>query len=373
MASTRIIERESEIVAFIEDYISQGQSVKKPLLVQFQQGTCRLEIRYDLILKYGKLMHCIDTVTIKGTRYSMDGKTRTVEGISDHPDVYSNYLLPSGFDPATPPTFLLDSCAGGDSSILTPQFLVEVVQNLRIPCVYFAPTRWVEPNNGQGTSQKPDLSGFDEVWYVPTVTGWLMDMNSDEELPNKKRALRTGYGGLFFKSFKWDDELLGMIVSKSKARGFELVLGFAESIKDRDSFDSLVPGDFLKSAEPTVTLALEGLMSYFTNLLIARQIQIIAPEDVIFDFESKKWWFCGNRYINAVVKEAFPQYLKNSEFDWLFDLSKPVPEDIIKETKQIIEDYKAKYGSVSYRKDEAVKNSSPRAILEQMWKKNSGK
>ena len=129
-------------------------------------------------------------------------------------------------------------------------------------------------------------------------------------------------------------------------------------IKNKESFRDLVPRDYSEPYEPAVCYVLEEMMGFFTDLFIARQFQEIAPECLGYHVDKMQnhnddWWMCGNPAVNLMAYKAFIAFLSTTEFAWIFNLDAPVPSEILQETNRMIAEYKAKYGSVSYKRDVA--------------------
>ena len=215
MKNLPIIERESEIIALIDSYIAKGRAVKKPLLIKLNQGWGRDQIRQYLKTKYDKSILDVSGHPLR------QGKA------SDYPELVNTFLPPAGFDPTNPPLFFFFSLPAG--LIWNPLYVCECVSRYSIPFVYLAPTGWLGDNSKP--TAEPDLSGFESVEYYPTIKGWLTDMKSDEELPLKKRLLSSNLKE-FVRYDRWDDDLITMIGGQLKLQRFELLLNFAESIKN---------------------------------------------------------------------------------------------------------------------------------------------
>ena len=351
MKNQPIIERESEILALIDSYIAQGNAVRKPLLIKLNDNWYRVEIIQYLTTKYDKSLLACAGHPLRGYEHFVN-ENGEKEKVADHPELLNSFLPPAGFDPANPPILFL-SRNYGDDSVWNLEYTCDCVARYSIPFVYLAPSRW-RGENGAVVSE-PELSGFDYVEYYPTIKGWLMDMKSKEDLPNKKRVLNESPYE-FIKYGLLDDELIYSIEGQLKARRFELLLDFAESINNKVSFEDLDPRFFGETCEPGICNTLEMLMGFFTDLFIARQFQIIAPEYLLVDFSATgemnggRWWMCGHPNINAIA-EAFSDFLANTEFAWMFNLDAPVPSEVLQETNRIIDEYKIKYGSVSYYRD----------------------
>lgn len=328
------IEKESEILELIDTYIAQGHEVKKPLLIKLNGDFGRTEIKHYLGTKYNESI--LELPHIQKKFFNENGE----------------FLSPKWFDLGNPPILFLSPNTASNDYLLNPLYACECVARYSIPFVYLAPSIWYGDNDVPAS--EPDLSGFDCVEYYPTINGWLMDMKSEDELPNKKRVLKSSEHHDFIKSELWDEELLCLISEQLRARLFELLLGFAESIKNNASFEDLVPNDY-SEPEPAVCYLLEKLMGRFTSLFIARQIQPIAPELVDINADKSKWPIC--KYPYKQLTEAFSDFLANTEFAWIFDLDTPVPTAVLQETRRIIDEYKTKYGSVSYNLDERKKRN----------------
>lgn len=351
MKNLPIIERESEILALIDSYIAKGHDVKKPLLIRNNGVISDEYIRRYLKDKYGKSpLNCVGHPLRQGSEYYVIGNgigRDKILKISDHPELaefVDKFLPPAMFDPDDPPIFF-HSIRRTKDKPWNPPYICECVDRYSIPFVYVAPP-----------DDDIDLSAFDYVEYYPTINGWLMDMKSNEEFPNKKRVLETELRvtnyeqGYSFKKWRfWDFELVDLIKEQMKAQRFELLLDFADLINDEETFEDLVP-DYYRESEPAVCFLLEDLMDYFTPLFFIRQVQPIVPELVAIEDKSK-WQMFDYDHPTHNIADAFSYYLTKTEYNWVFNLEAPVPPAVIQETSRIIDEYKTKYGSVTYHLD----------------------
>lgn len=354
MKNPPIIERESELLALIDSYIAQGHEVQKPLLIRNNGYRSENNISRYLRTRYGKLpLTCPGHPLRQGSEYYVRGKKEVLK-ISDHPELaelVDSFLPPATFDPADPPIFF-HSIRKTKDDPWNPPYICECVARYSIPFVYVAPP-----------DDELDLSGFDCVEYFPTINGWLMDMKSDEDLPNKKRVLDADVlatneevGYWFNKRRFWDFELIDLLREQMKVQRFELLLDFAESINNKESLADLLPMDDYNKrqygyseTEPAVCHLLEVLMEYFTPLFFVRQVQPIVPNYVSINEDQYEWQMFHRPYM--YVSDTFMDFLADTEFNWVFDLDAPVPPAVIQETRRIIDEYKTKYGSVTYNLD----------------------
>ena len=336
----RTVERESELISIIESYIKLGKAVKKPLMIRCSDGYGQQEVTDYLAEKYNGLS--VDGHPLKqGHRYfDNNGK---IELVSQHPELTSTFLTPSCYNSENPPQFFIHKTYGYDNS-WNPSYYLECVERLKIPFVYFAPTQWMagDFDNPQGrTLEGPNvLLEFDSVLYAPTVKGWVEEMADDAELPAQKRIIKTAINPrcqidvIDYESL----DIVYDIASKTNPEvlkpRIQNLINYAESIKDLDSYDNLYDPDFMGLFNVCKTGAgipylLERVMDFYSTMFYFRAIW---PDNTQSKIEYKN--DLGSLSIHN-LGVSFMKFIETTDDAWVFDYSKPVPEDILQEIKRI--------------------------------------
>ncbi|MBO7588726.1 MAG: hypothetical protein J6T18_04800 [Bacteroidaceae bacterium] len=337
----RKIERESELVAAIESYVDLGDNAKKPLMIKLTEGWGRREIVDYLKDKYKKDVLLVRGHPFKGHIRFVNEKGET-ELISNHPELTTNFYAPTGYKSNNKPLFLMANKEFDYS--FNPDYYEECVQQLSIPFVYFAPNNWFDFDNNMEAKEVPEiLNEYESLLYSPTVKGWLEDMCVVRaNLPNQIRLIEKVNTYLGYSILRERGIDLSVVESRIRANYLEQriknLLGFAESIKGLDSFDELCDLNMLDSGwsdsenhSAEVTYLLEKLLSSYYSLFT---IRLLVPDYKPNDYDVK----CievEKQFINN-LSTSFAKYLENTDDNWVFDFSRPVPDNVLKELKDVL-------------------------------------